>query len=43
MGTARLRPRPWTGSASILLFMSVYLIYFVVTYVGFQRGVLTKN
>lgn len=28
---------------SFLLFMSVYLIYFVVTYVGFQRNVLTKT
>lgn len=28
---------------SFLLFLSVYLIYFVVTYVGFQRGVLTKD
>lgn len=28
---------------SFLLFLSVYLIYFVVTYVGFQRNVLAKS
>lgn len=28
---------------SFLLFSSIYLIYFVVTYVGFQRNVLTKT
>ncbi len=28
---------------SFLLFLSVYLIYFVVTYVGFQRNVMAKK